>query len=93
MNNKMIVSVSPHIRAPHSTTVSEGEREFSAIAVVGGMEGRTDRPCAPCGVCRQALREFCDPESFLVLLGYDDGYDEYTLGELLPESFGPENVT
>ncbi|MBQ7983499.1 MAG: cytidine deaminase [Clostridia bacterium] len=72
--------------------VSEGEREFSAIAVVGGMEGRTDRPCAPCGVCRQALREFCDPESFLILLGYDDGYDEYTLGELLPESFGPENV-
>jgi cytidine deaminase len=76
--------------------VSEGEREFSAIAIVGGMDGNTEKPCAPCGVCRQVLREFCDPDSFLILLGYDDGndyrYDEYTLGELLPESFGPDHI-
>ena len=72
--------------------ISEGEREFSAIAIVGGMDGDTSHPCAPCGVCRQVLREFCDPETFLILLGHDDGYDEYTLAELLPESFGPGNV-
>jgi len=72
--------------------ISEGEREFSAIAIVGGIDGNTEKPCAPCGVCRQVLREFCDPDAFLILLGYDDGYDEYTLSELLPESFGPDNV-
>ena len=76
--------------------ISEGEREFSAIAIVGGLDGNTEKPCAPCGVCRQVLREFCDPDSFLILLGYDDGndyrYDEYTLGELLPESFGPDHI-
>ncbi len=72
--------------------VSEGYRDFAAIAVVGGKNGNTFAPCPPCGVCRQVLREFCDPGTFLVLLGYDgeDGmdYDEYTLSELLPESFG-----
>lgn len=72
--------------------ISEGEREFSAIAIVGGYVGNTEKPCAPCGTCRQVLREFCDPDTFLILLGYDDGYDEYTLSELLPESFGPRNV-
>lgn len=72
--------------------ISEGEREFSAIAIVGGRDGDTSEPCAPCGVCRQVLREFCDPDTFLILLGYDDGYNEYTLGELLPESFGPDNI-
>ena len=72
--------------------ISEGEREFSAIAIVGGYDGNTEKPCAPCGTCRQVLREFCDPDTFLILLGYDDGYDEYTLSELLPESFGPRNV-
>ncbi len=72
--------------------VSAGIRDFTAIAVVGGKNGVTVSPCPPCGVCRQVLREFCDPESFLVLLGYDgeDGmdYDEYTLADLLPKSFG-----
>ena len=72
--------------------VSEGERAFSAIAIVGGMHGATASPYAPCGVCRQALREFCDPDALLILLGYDGGYDEYTLSELLPESFGPDHI-
>lgn len=80
--------------------VSEGVREFSAIAVVGGKYGNTQCVCTPCGVCRQALREFCAPQTFLILLGCDGGtaeapvpvYKEYTLAELLPESFGPESV-
>ena len=74
--------------------VSEGERRFTAIAVVGGMWGRADRPCPPCGVCRQVMREFCDPESFIIILGCEDGtFTEYTLAQLLPESFGPQNVS
>lgn len=70
--------------------VSEGEREFSAIAVVGAKNGVEDGPFPPCGVCRQVMREFCDPKTFLILLADGDSVREYTLGELLPESFGPQ---
>ncbi len=68
--------------------VSEGERQFRAIAVVGGPEGKpANELCAPCGVCRQVLREFCS-EDFPVLLGSGDGgFREVTLGELLPFGF------
>ena len=70
--------------------VSEGERDFSAIAIVGGTHGVIEGTFPPCGVCRQVMREFCDPKSFLILLGKRDGYEEYTLDELLPQSFGPQ---
>lgn len=75
--------------------VSEGEREFAAIAIVGGVE---DEPsgsmCAPCGICRQVMREFCDPKTFLIFLeDGNGGISEYTLEELLPCGFGPENLT
>lgn len=68
--------------------VSEGERKFCAIAVVGGPEGKpANELCAPCGVCRQVLREFCG-EDFPVLLGSGDGsWREVTLGNLLPYGF------
>ena len=72
--------------------VSEGEREFAAIAIVGGCE--TEEPekiCAPCGVCRQVMMEFCDPETFRVILGTKDGVElSQTLKEMLPYGFGPE---
>ena len=77
--------------------VSEGCREFSAIAIVGGkldedalaQTGYT----APCGVCRQVLREFVNPSAFAVILARTiEAYKVYTLEELLPESFGPENL-
>ena len=68
--------------------ISEGEREFRAIAVSGGRHGEksTDK-FAPCGVCRQVMCEFCD-DSFEIILEYEGGEAYYTLGELLPESFG-----
>ncbi len=75
--------------------VSEGEREFVSIAVVGGMADVEHLPlCAPCGVCRQVLREFCDPEDFTVILGTDNPEETRTmkLGELLPLSFGPDSL-
>lgn len=72
--------------------VSEGERDFSAIAIVGGMHGDFKNFCAPCGVCRQVMREFCG-EDFTVLLGRSDGeIKKLTLGELLPLSFSLENL-
>jgi cytidine deaminase len=76
--------------------VSEGETEFEAIAIVGGAKekeaGETEI-CAPCGVCRQVMMEFCDPKEFKIILASGlDGYDEYTLEELLPLGFGPANL-
>lgn len=68
--------------------VSEGEKEFAAIAIIGGPAGEKGRFCAPCGVCRQVLREFCALD-FRILLGSVDKVQAYTLGELLPTSFGP----
>ena len=63
--------------------VSEGEREFAAICVVGGKDGVLTDYAAPCGVCRQVMMEFCDPESFLIILAMDENtYQEYTLKQL-----------
>ena len=72
--------------------VSEGEREFAAIAVIGAPEGEKGKFCAPCGVCRQVLREFCEPETFRVLLGTTEGVKAYTLEQLLPASFSPSDL-
>ncbi|MDO5702260.1 MAG: cytidine deaminase, partial [Lachnospiraceae bacterium] len=46
--------------------VSEGVRSFTAIAITGGRGGVPGGICAPCGVCRQVMREFCDPDTFRV---------------------------
>lgn len=73
--------------------VSEGEREFEAICIVGGQNARLTDYTSPCGVCRQVMREFCNPREFLVILAVDeDHYREYRLEELLPLGFGPENL-
>jgi len=73
--------------------VSEGKNDFIAIAVVGGKAGDNLEFCTPCGVCRQALVEFCDPKTFVVYLGTStEEYKGYLLEELLPYSFTPKNV-
>lgn len=67
--------------------VSEGEREFDKIAIVGGKDGSFSDYCTPCGVCRQVMSEFCK-EDFTVILGKEgDEYKALTLDELLPYSF------
>lgn len=72
--------------------VSEGKRRFTAIAICGGKDGvLTDAPCAPCGICRQVLREFCE-DTLSVYLVTANGVAETTLGALLPMSFGPDNL-
>ena len=74
--------------------VSEGERDFTAIALCGGLNGVVKDYCAPCGVCRQVMAEFCDPETFQIILAVDEKhYDIYTLKEMLPKGFGPSNLT
>jgi cytidine deaminase len=73
--------------------VSEGERNFAAIAIVGGKEGILTDYTPPCGVCRQVIREFVDPNSFLIILAKSENdYMLYFLEELLPMGFGLENM-
>ncbi len=81
-------------RTAISKAVSEGWKRFKAIAVVGAPRGETITQYAfPCGVCRQVIREFADPESFFVIVAKSENdYEVFSLEELLPESFGPENL-
>lgn len=67
--------------------VSEGVKEFEAIAVVGGTDGRIKDFCPPCGVCRQVLAEFCTRDFKVILAKSIDEYKVFTLEQLLPESF------
>ncbi len=71
--------------------VSEGARDFTAIAVAGGKDGIIKGAFPPCGVCRQVMVEFCTGD-FKILVVQQSGYKEYTLKELLPEAFGPEYI-
>ena len=73
-------------RAAFAAAISAGKREFSAIAVCGGKDGKIETAFPPCGVCRQVMKEFCD-ESFPVILINKDGYETMTLGQLLPRGF------
>lgn len=73
--------------------VSEEVKEFEAICVVGGKDGVLTNYAAPCGVCRQVMREFCNPETFDIILAVNsEKYEIFKLKELLPESFGPDNL-
>ncbi len=71
--------------------VSEGIKEFDAIAIVGGKEGETSTLCAPCGVCRQVMTEFCDKD-FKIVLGTSEKFEIHTLEELLPLAFSKDGV-
>ena len=70
--------------------VSEGDKEFTAIAIVGNPKGKPREKgdyCSPCGVCRQVMAEFCK-EDFLIILGNNrEDYKVYTLSEILPLTF------
>jgi len=75
--------------------VSEGIYNFEAIAIVGGNECETEEFSGfafPCGVCRQVMKEFCSDDFKIIIARSLTEIKEYTLGELLPEGFGPENL-
>ena len=89
-------SYSPTIcaeRTAFAKAVSEGEREFDVIAVAGSATDKVDGFFPPCGVCRQVMAEFCDLDTFKVLLVKNENeHKELLLRELLPYSFGSENM-
>ena len=66
--------------------ISDGKREFSAIAICGGKGGVIEGLFPPCGVCRQVMAEFCKPD-FAVYMITPEGYETRTLAQLLPDSF------
>ncbi len=70
------------------TAIYQGEREFDGIAIACSGSN----PAFPCGVCRQALSEFCSPEMPVYCCGSDGKPVLTTLGELLPNSFGPADL-
>lgn len=77
--------------------VSEGEHRAVALALIGGRNAAVGEAvtnyCMPCGMCRQTLREFCDPSEMLIISALSESdYIHKTLEELLPESFGPESL-
>ncbi|MCI9669460.1 MAG: cytidine deaminase [Oscillospiraceae bacterium] len=73
--------------------VSEGVHNFQAICVVGGKNGELTEYAAPCGVCRQVMMEFCNPETFEIILAVDpEHYQVFRLKELMPMGFGPANL-
>lgn len=73
--------------------ISEGETELIAIAICGGSKEEADDFAYPCGMCRQVMREFSEPSELVILVAKSvEDYEEYTLEQLLPHSFGPENL-
>lgn len=74
--------------------VSEGQKDFLAIAIVGNKSDAIETDyCAPCGVCRQVLAEFCDPKTFKIYLAKNkDEFKEYTLEEILPLGFTKKDL-
>ncbi len=82
-------------RTAFAKAVSEGIRDFDAICIVGGKEEEAvpSGYSVPCGVCRQVMMEFCDPETFRIIVATDpDHYEIFFLKDLLPRGFGPGNL-
>ncbi len=74
------------------SAVADGHRDFTAIAIAAGKGGVAGDSAFPCGICRQVLSEFCDSD-FKIYTGKSiDEISEFTLGELLPYSFGSANL-
>jgi len=83
-------SYSPTICAERTAffkAVFDGHRDFTAIAVCGGKDGVITGSFPPCGVCRQVMREFCEDDFTVYLIGAADTYEKLTLADLLPHSF------
>lgn len=70
--------------------ISEGEKNFSKIAVVGGKDGIISSATPPCGVCRQVMREFCNDNFEILIVRENANYEKVLLKDLLPHSFKPE---
>ena len=73
--------------------VSEGETEFSKIAIVGGFEGNVTDMFMPCGVCRQVMAEFCSSDFEVLVASSKENFESFKLCELLPYGFNEKNLS
>ena len=79
-------------RTAFFTALMEGKKDFTAIAIVGAKRGEDlSSFCAPCGICRQVMAEFCKSD-FEVLLYDGKDIKAFTLGDILPEAFDKGNL-
>lgn len=88
-------SYSPTICAERTAifkAVSDGEHEFLKIAVTGGKNGKITGEFPPCGVCRQVMAEFCEPDFKILVVNGENSFTEYTFSDILPFSFNPKHV-
>lgn len=86
-------SFSPTVCAERTAffkAVYDGHRDFVALAVCGGKDGVITGPFPPCGVCRQVMREFCDDDFIIYLVGAEGSIETVTLSDLLPHSFSAQ---
>ena len=86
-------SYTPTVRAERSAffkAAFDGHREFVAIAVCGGKDGVITGAFPPCGVCRQVMREFCQDDFMIHMVGADGAYESHTLAEILPFSYSAQ---
>jgi cytidine deaminase len=72
--------------------VYDGHRDFTAIALCGGLKGNIRDFCAPCGICRQVMREFCNDDFVIYIVGPEGQVQIRTLGQLLPGSFSADSL-
>lgn len=73
--------------------IAQGETSIQKIAIVGGPRTGSLEFCPPCGICRQVMREFSDPQTFEIILATSEKtYEIRTLEQMLPDSFGPNNL-
>lgn len=83
-------------RSAFFAAISQGKKDFTAIAIVGNKAGLKQGEgdyCPPCAVCRQVMAEFCDLNTFKVIIAKSPtDYLEHTLGELLPLAFTPKDL-
>ncbi len=73
-------------RVAFCKAISEGEKEFERLVIVGGPKDKPSEKCLPCGYCRQFINEFVDKD-FKIYTVFDSKIQEYTIGELLPNNF------
>ena len=77
-------------RTAFFSAVRDGHREFTAMALCGGMGGKITDFVAPCGICRQVMREFCKDDFLVHIIGPEDQCQTLTLAQLLPASFNSD---
>ena len=73
------------------SAIASGEKDFEAIALVGGYENQIDGHIVPCGICCQALSEFCDKD-FLIIIKNEESYRTIKLQDLFPYAFSSQNL-